>query len=129
MTHRSSRLALLLIGVLSLSSCGGDGGSGSRGGPGVVTANLVSPNGAEGAALFSIVGTGVGVSPLGGELHSSQSGDTTRVLIIRTVPGPIQFLISVPDTTRVPSVQLIEVADGENQVRGALQGYSVSVTQ
>lgn len=119
----------LAVGILLLTACGGDGGSGSIGIPGVLTASLVSPHGPEGAALFMIVGSGIEVSPLGGAMHSSQSADTTRVLVIRTVPGPIDFLISVPDITRVPSVTLVEVAAGDNQARGSLQGYSVSVAQ
>lgn len=131
MKHGSARLLLVLLTTPWFVSCGGDGSSEppGGGGPGVLTARLVSPNGAEGAALFTIVGTGVEVSPLGGEIHSSQSADTTRVLIIRTQPGGIDFLISVPDTTRPLNVRVIEVADGENQVRGGIQDYSMTVTR
>jgi len=96
--------------------------------PGTLVATLESPNGAEGAALMRLIGGVTGVEPLTGDVHSSAAGDTTRVLVLLDTPGEIAFRVSVADTTRLPWAILVQVADGENEVRTGLGGYSVRFT-
>ncbi|RMH21113.1 MAG: hypothetical protein D6701_02865, partial [Gemmatimonadetes bacterium] len=104
---RGGLLGVLLCASTLLGACG-DGTEPSRPGPGTLTAELRSPNGAEGAALFALVGPGVSVSALEGEFESASSGDTTRVLVIREAAGDIRFRVSMPDTTQPPAVTVLQ---------------------
>ena len=118
---------LLLAGLLGTSGCG-DAAPVSA--PGTLTAIVESPNGAEGAALIRLIGEGVAsVEPLTGDLYSSVLGDTTRVVVLLDTPGDIAFRLNVADTTRLPVVTLLQVADGQNELRAGLSGYSVRYTQ
>lgn len=127
---------LALAGLCSvgvLSACGGDGGPGpieQTGGPGTLTATLVSPNGAEGAALIHMIGNGAtGLEAAEGELFTEVSGDTVKVLLLRGAPGALSFRFSLPDTLQKPAIQIIEVADGGNDLRTGLAGYSLRLAQ
>lgn len=122
----SFRAVLFLAVLLGASGCG-DGGPVSA--PGILTARVESPNGAEGAALIHLIGGGVTfVEPLTGVLHTSVIGDTTKVLVVLDTPGEIAFRLNVADTTRPPVATLIQVADGHNELRAGLLGYSVRFT-
>ena len=99
------------------------------GGPGVLTATLASPNGAEGAALLHMVGGQISsVEALTGDLHTSMLGDTTKVLVLLDTPGEIAFLLNVADTTLPPVTTIVQVADGQNEVRSNLAEYRVRFT-
>jgi hypothetical protein len=99
------------------------------GGPGVLTATLGAPNGAEGVALLHLVGGQISsVEALTGDLHTSVLGDTTKVLVLLDTPGEIDFLLNVADTTLPPVTTIVQVADGQNQVRSSLAEYRVRFT-
>ncbi len=122
----SFRTLQFLVILLGASGCG-DGAPVSV--PGILTATVESPNGAEGAALIRLIGGGVAfVEPLTGALHTSVLGDTTKVLVVLDTPGDIAFRLNVADTTRPPVATLIQVADGQNELRAGLIGYSVRFT-
>jgi hypothetical protein len=112
---------------LLLTACGGsDGPVELPGGPGTVTATLESPNGAEGGVLIHLIGNGASsVTAPVGDLFTSVSGDTVKVLLLRQEPGELAFSFSLPDTTRPPSVRLQQVAGGDNQLRVSLADYTV----
>ena len=94
-----------------------------------LTATVESPNGAEGAALIRLVGAGVAfVEPLTGDLHTSVVGDTTKVLVVLDTPGDVAFRLNVADTTLTPVATLLQVADGQNELRAGLLEYSVRFT-
>lgn len=123
----SFRALLFLAVLLGASGCG-DVGPVSAPGT-LTTATVESPNGAEGAALIRLIGAGVAfVKPLTGDLHTSVAGDTTKVLVVLDTPGDIAFRLNVADTTRPPLATLLQVADGHNEVRAGLLGYSVRFT-
>jgi len=120
------RALILTAGLVVASGCG-DAAPVSA--PGTLTATLESPNGAEGAALIHLIGAGVSfLEPLTGDLHTSVLGDTTKVLVLLDAPGEIAFLLNVADTTQPPVATLLQVADGQNQIRPGLGGYSVRFT-
>lgn len=129
MTTRPFKTGLLLAALISAIGCGG-GDVGPVSGPGSFIATLESPNGVEGASLIHLIGGGVSsVQPLSGELFTSTSGDTTKVLVVLSTPGDVAFRVQVADTTQPPIVVLLQVADGDNRVRSSLQGYSVRLSQ
>ena len=121
-----SRALLFLAVLLGASGCG-DVAPVSA--PGTLTATVESPNGAEGAALIRLVGAGVAfVEPLTGDLHTSVVGDTTKVLVVLDTLGDIAFRLNVADTTLTPVATLLQVADGQNELRAGLLEYSVRFT-
>ena len=129
MTKGPFKAGLLLAVLVSAIGCSG-ADAGPVSGPGSFVATLESPNGVEGASLIHLIGGGVSsVQPLSGELFTSTSGDTTKVLVVLTTPGDVAFRVQVADTTQPPIVVLLQVADGDNRSRGSLQGYEVRLRQ
>jgi hypothetical protein len=120
--------ALLGILAVALGACDSTGPAGPKG-PGTLTATLVSPNGAEGSAVFEITG-GIDlgfVITTGGEVFHQHSGGTSRVVVILDDPGEIRFRVGTEDVAEIPQVAVIQVADGENHLRPSLSGYEVRV--
>ena len=114
---------LLAAGVL-LAAC--DSSPAGPRGPGALQATLVSPNGIEGAAVLELTGPGLGqVTVEEGLVFSQANGDITRVVVVLDDAGPVQFKLRVEDVSALPAVTLIEVADGDNQLRNSLSGYRV----
>jgi hypothetical protein len=96
--------------------------------PGVLTATLVSPNGAEGSAHLKLFGEGaLEVRALDARTFSHQRGDTVDVVLVRDAPGELRFLIVVADTTRRPGAAVVEVADGDNRLRSGVGAYRVEI--
>lgn len=94
--------------------------------PGDLTVSLISPNAAEGAALFETGDAGItAVSAATGQVFFHQAGSTTRVIAILETPGDITFTISVEDLNDPPVLDLLQVADGEDRLRADLSGYQV----
>ncbi len=119
---RGLRTAALAV-LLPLAACGGEG---SVPGPGTLTATLVSPNGAEGAALVEFFGDGIGaVSAVDGPLWQRSRGDTIRVFIVSETGGTLRFAVEVADTTRKPKGVVLEVSDPADEVRTSLSGYAL----
>src|SRR5688572_1210619 len=76
---------------------------GSDSAPGTMTATVVSPNGAEGAAHVTIFGPGVvSVGQIDARTYSNLTGDTMQVVVVRDQPGQLRFSVQVADTTRPP---------------------------
>ena len=97
--------------------------------PGPLTATVESPNGAEGAVLLHLVGGGISfLEPLTGDLYTSVLGDTTKVLVLLDIPGEIAFRLNVTDTTQPPVTTVLQVSDGQNEVRASLAEYRVRFT-
>ena len=96
-------------------------------GPGILTAPLKSPNGAEGAALVVLMGPGIGeVTPVGSnQLYSNSSLDEVRIVLINQNDGTLAFRVEVADTTIKPAAIVEEVANPDNQIRSTLDGYQL----
>ncbi len=72
----------------------------------------------EGAALVELVGAPVtAVSAPEGQVFFHSRGDTTRVVVVRTEPGPLAFDFRVADPSASPVASVLQVADGENRLR------------
>lgn len=116
-------LAALLIGPLACDDAA------PVSAPGALTVTLESPNGAEGAALLRMVGGQISsVETLTGDVHTSVVGDTTKVLVLLDAPGDVVFLLNVADTTLPPVTRVLQVADGQNEIRASLAEYRVRFT-
>ena len=96
-------------------------------GPGILTATLKSPNGAEGAALVVLMGPGIGeVTPVGNnQLYSNSNLDEVRIVIINQIDGDLAFRVEVADTTIKPAAIVEEVANPDNKIRLTLDGYQL----
>ena len=133
MLHPNQRLlaGIVVCGlVVTLAGCDLFGPDGPNG-PGWLQADLVSPNGPESAVVLELVG-GRDLSSLaleGGEIFSEQDGNILRVVAVMDDPGSIRVEIRTEDVAKLPSVAVIQVADGENELRASLEGYEVSFTK
>ena len=96
-------------------------------GPGILMATLKSPNGAEGAALVVLMGSGIGeATPLGNnELYTNSNLDELRIVLINQAGGELEFRVEVADTTIKPTATVEEVAGPDNELRSALGGYQL----
>jgi hypothetical protein len=125
---RPSRVRTLL-GAATLSVLAGAAACHDNGpiaGPGVVTATLVSPNGPEGAAVFSLFGAGMGdVTPVQGRVWSLRRGDSVRVVVVRDGGGDVAFRLALADTTQKPGAVVLQVAGSDDRLRVGLSGYTV----
>lgn len=98
-------------------------------GPGRVVGALVSPNGAEGAVVLELVGSGLGaISAEEGIALAGVAGDVVRVVVVRERPGRIEFTIQVADLSSPPSVRIVEVAGPDDRLRSGLAGYGIALT-
>lgn len=71
-----------------------------------------------GAALVELVGAAVtSVTAPEGQVFFHTRGDTTRVVVVRTEPGPLAFEFRVADPSASPVATVLQVADGENRLR------------
>jgi len=125
---RPPSLAVVLLMVL-LPSCS-DSPS-FLWGPVEIRVTLVSPNGVEGAAVFDVSGADLRevrlVEGEEGRLFEEQAGAATMVAVIRATPGTLRFVIEVDDPRRVTGVRVVQVADGDDRIRPALDGYLVQL--
>ena len=95
-------------------------------GPGTLDAVLISPNGAEGAAVLQLIGPGLGqVTATEGNVFAEHGSDGVRLVIVLDQPGDIKFRIAVDDVGDFPAWEVIEVADGANELRASTSGYSM----
>lgn len=120
-------LATLLAGAVLLSAACGD--TGPESGPGTLTATVVSPNGAEGAAMVEFFGPGiVDVAPLDGRMFSERRGDTVRVVLVRDGDaGDLRFTLTVADTTQLFTGTVLEVAGPDDALRPGVSTYSLEI--
>lgn len=97
--------------------------------PGDVAVTLVSPNGAEGAAVLTTSEAGIiGVTaeaPV--QVFHWREAGVDRIVALRDEAGVIRFGMSVADVNRPPRLFVIEVADAANRLRATLSGYGIEV--
>jgi hypothetical protein len=116
------RLCLALV-TLGVAACDG---STDPGGPGTLTASIISPNGSEGAAILEVAGPVDTVTATSdSRVFSSVTPTGRRVIVVRGNPGNLSVKIRVPDVSRPPQVSIIEIADGDDRIRASLNGYRV----
>lgn len=97
--------------------------------PGDLDVTLVSPNGSEGTAVLETEDDGiVEVSVEDGlqAFHWTEGG-LTRIVVLLDDVGEVRFRMNVTDVNRPPVLDLVEVADGANRLRGSLAGYEIAV--
>lgn len=115
---------LVLVGAVVLAAACGDEGPAS--GPGPLTAVVVSPNGAEGAAVITLRGSGIGdITATTGQVFSREDSDLVTVVVIHEPGGELSFQVAVSDTTQTPTATIEEVAAPNDVLRTTLAGYSV----
>ena len=131
---KNARILATVVSALCLSvtatGCDFLGLSGPSG-PGELHANIVSPNAFDGAAVLEISG-GLGIGSItsdDGDVFYENDGGTVRLVVILHDPGPITFKIRVEDVAELPSVTVIQVADGNNELRTSLSDYEVDWAQ
>ncbi len=117
------------LGCLLVLAAGACRDAGPIGGPGAFDAVLVSPNGAEGAALVALSGDGLGDAVGLGDTEVFRSDDSgsTRVVLVNHAGGDLAFRIEVADTTRPPSVLVEQVAGPDDELRADLSAYRLEL--
>lgn len=115
--------ALLLTSLLAACN------DGSSPKPSGAAGHIVSPNGAEGAAVIEFAGVVSSINVSGGVGYLSSTGGVTRVALILEQPGTIRFSLPGVALGAGPAATVIEVADGNNHPRAALAGYAVTYDQ
>ena len=116
--------------VAAVAACGDSGPSGPSG-PGTFRAEMISPHSADGAAVFELTG-GVGLGDVtmsGGEVFYDRGPAGTQVIVLLDDPGQIRFQIRTENVGSLPSVTVVQVADGDNALRESLSGYHVQLVQ
>jgi len=92
-------------------------------------ATVVSPNGAEGAVVLELDGSFAEAISVGsGRVFTSARNDVTRVVLVRSTPGELTFTMTLDAPAKPPTVRLLQVADGANQLRAVLRQYRVEFT-
>ena len=117
---------IVLFAALALTAVSCDSTE-PDGGPGTVTAVLVSPNGPEGAAVLDVSGaveSFTGTNDV--SVYTTPASGGTRVIIVRLTPGELSVNMKVASTDEPPPVTVVEVADGDNRLRTSTTGYQVT---
>lgn len=117
--------AACLVLALSLSTCGDDGTSGPE--PGWLTVELQSPFGAEGAALFFVDQPVLDVSQAPLTIFTEEVQGGVRIAVLRATPGGLDFRIEVEDIDDPPTVELLEVAGPDDELRANIDTYRVEL--
>lgn len=121
-----SVITLALIANVGLAACGDDPTPPAPV-PGDLLVTVVSPNGAEGAAVLETGDAGiVGISANGAQAFHSRAGGLSRVVVLLDQAGELRFRLIVEDLNRPPRLRILEVADASNTLRPSLAGYSVT---
>lgn len=113
--------------VLLAAACG-DASAPETGGRYLAT--LASPNGQlDAAAVIELTGNGIDTVTAAdaAQVFVQRSGSTMRVVVVKDVPGSIQFAVQLAKGSRIPEATVVEVADGGDQVRTSLTGYRVRI--
>ncbi|UCG85934.1 MAG: hypothetical protein JSW71_18805 [Gemmatimonadota bacterium] len=117
MNTTRARVGLVVWTLLGFSACGSDPAGPT--GPGQLKVALRTLFGRDDAAAFvELTGPGINaVTAIDGELFSSRSGNTVRIVVLPNEPGVIEFLVDVDDRSIPPDARLMEVAGGDNRLR------------
>lgn len=94
--------------------------------PGTLTVSLRGPHPAEGAAVLSLLGEGIGaVTALGDtEVHSRAAGEGgVRIVLLHPTGGALAFEVAVADTTTPPAWVVEEVAGPDDRLRSPMEEY------
>jgi hypothetical protein len=89
-------------------------------------ARLISPNGAEGAAVIEFAAVVDSVVLQGGIAYLHAASGRTRAALVLEHPGAVRFSLPHGTPGAVPAATVIEVADGSNQLRSTVAGYRVA---
>jgi len=129
-TRSAVALGTVVLLVTALASCNDNPTSGDVRQPGVMTATLVSPNGAEGSALLEVgSGTVLDVTPVESYVRAYRvAANPVRIVVLRLEPGDIAFRLTTDDVNRPPELRVVDVGGPDDQLRPSLSGYSVSLT-
>ena len=100
-------------------------------GPGTITATVVGPNGAEGAAVVVLLEAGVtNVEGVGDtEAFSEPGANATQVVLINPTGGALTFRADVTDTTLPPASVVQQVAGPDDELRPDVTVYSLEYTR
>jgi hypothetical protein len=101
-------------------------------GPGELYANILSPDGAvDGAVVLEITGpTGSeSITSDFGDVFFERDGNITRVVLVLDDPGLLSFQMRVEDVSELPTVTIVQVADGNNQLRTSVSEYETEWVQ
>jgi len=128
----SLRAIVTLLSLIVLTACG-DTTPPPDPVPGPLAYRLVSPNGDEGAALFSLPAgavTDVAQDPAAAGTRTlfHEDDGVLYVAVIGTGHGEIRFRVEARDTRAPPAITLVEVVDPTNRIR-PLAGYSLEVVR
>lgn len=99
-------------------------------GGGEYIAALVSPNGPEGGAILEITGGGVEeVVAASATLFRQPVTGGQRLMLIRDAPGRVEFRVRMAAGSQLPTVRVVQVVDGDDNVRASTDGYEVTFTR
>ena len=121
------RRFLLVAAALLLAACE----SGPSPGPGPLTVTVLSPFGAEGAAVLTLRGPGIrGVAADGGWVFAEPSGgDSVSVVVVADPAGALTFRVEMADTLQRPTAAVVQVAGPDDALREELDRYTVEVVR
>jgi hypothetical protein len=93
-----------------------------------ILGRVTSPNLDDGAAIIEITGPGIrGLAADDGIVFRHESVGALEVVIIRPVPGIITFRLGVDDDRAAFTAHVLQVVDGNNEVRASTAGYAVEL--
>ncbi len=124
---RFVRLGALSAVLATVATAACDLGLFGPSGSGVIRVSVTSPYGSEGAAVFELTG-GVDLGPVttnGGDTFFEHTEGRSRVVVVLDEPGQLWFQVRTADIGKLPSVRVLQVADGENRLRASVSGYEV----
>lgn len=126
MDHRAARLPIcLLVLAILLTACGDDTPAPE---PGQVVVSLVSPSGPEGGAVFDVSGESITSAESGAStVFVRQVEGRTRIILVREPAGALEFVLDVENIHQPPTVEMVEVAGPDDELRSSLSGYRVDV--
>ena len=128
---RIRHFLLALFAPLALAACdGGSDGTGAATEGGEYIAALVSPNGPEGGAILEMSGGGVEeVVAASATLFRQPVTGGQRLMLIRDAPGRVEFRVRMAAGSAPPTVRVVQVVDGDDNVRASTDGYEVTFTR
>ena len=123
------RLAIVAVAGFLVAACSDSPVVPS--GPGSLVVTLESPHGPEGAALLEVSGSSfhsIGSAASQGTLvFVEEMAEEALVVVIREEAGEISFEMEVEDMATPPSIRVLSVVDGDDQLREGMGGYEIRV--